>query len=111
MVWFNQAHAFHAASLDPSVREALLAEKTEEEFPRNACYGDGTRIDDSVIEEIRQAYKTAAVTFDWQSGDILMIENMLVAHGRAPFTGARRILVAMSGAINGNDVEATGKYD
>ncbi|HEU0253471.1 MAG TPA: amino acid adenylation domain-containing protein, partial [Pyrinomonadaceae bacterium] len=35
-VWFNQAHAFHASTLDAAIREFLLSEKTEDEFPRNA---------------------------------------------------------------------------
>jgi alpha-ketoglutarate-dependent taurine dioxygenase len=102
VVWFNQAHAFHVSSLEPSVRESLLAERREEDLPRNAYYGDGSRIEDSVIEEIREAYNTSAVTFDWQPGDVLAVENMLVAHGRAPFAGARKVLVAMSGLINGS---------
>jgi alpha-ketoglutarate-dependent taurine dioxygenase len=105
VVWFNQAHAFHASSLDPAVRESLLAEKRKQDLPRNAYYGDGTPIEDSVIAEILEAYRTAAVTFEWRRGDLLVAENMLVAHGRAPFSGARKVLVAMSGLINGKDVE------
>jgi alpha-ketoglutarate-dependent taurine dioxygenase len=105
IVWFNQAHAFHSSSLEPAVRESLLAEKRDQDLPRNAYYGDGTPIEDSVIAEILEAYRTAAVTFDWQRGDLLVAENMLVAHGRAPFSGARKVLVAMSGLINSKDVE------
>jgi hypothetical protein len=37
-----------------------------------------------------------AVKFLWQVGDIYMLDNMLVSHSRAPFTGARKILVAMA---------------
>ncbi|CAM5231048.1 hypothetical protein SANTM175S_04757 [Streptomyces antimycoticus] len=33
---------------------------------------------------------------DWHTGDLLLIDNMLVAHGRRPYTGTRRVLVAMS---------------
>ena len=38
----------------------------------------------------------SAVDVDWRRGDLLLIDNMLVAHGRRPFTGSRRVLVAMS---------------
>lgn len=103
-VWFNQAHAFHAASLDPVVREALLAEMDEEDLPRQAYYGDGSAIEDSVIAEICEAYARASVIFQWQKGDLLLLENMLTAHGRTPFAGLRQILVAMSELVSGKDV-------
>jgi len=103
-VWFNQAHAFHPACLFPSVREALRAEMEEEDFPRYACYGDGSPIEDWVITEIRETYMRAACLFQWQKGDLLLLENMLTAHGRAPFTGPRQILVAMSGLVNNQDL-------
>jgi alpha-ketoglutarate-dependent taurine dioxygenase len=95
-VWFNQAHAFHVATLDPALRQFLLDEMGEEEIPRNAYYGDGSRIEDTVIEEIREAYRQVADTFTWQTGDVLILDNITVAHGRAPFTGARKVLVAMA---------------
>jgi alpha-ketoglutarate-dependent taurine dioxygenase len=34
--------------------------------------------------------------FPWQAGDIMVINNVLLAHGREPFTGTRRILFAMT---------------
>jgi alpha-ketoglutarate-dependent taurine dioxygenase len=95
-VWFNHAHMFHVSNLEPSVRESLLAEFTEDELPRNAFYGDGTPIESSVLEEIREVYRQASVAFDWQKGDILMLDNFLASHGREPFEGPRKILVAMA---------------
>jgi alpha-ketoglutarate-dependent taurine dioxygenase len=96
MVWFNQAHLFHVSNLEPQVREALLAAVNEEDLPRNVCYGDGTPIEASALDEIRAVYDELAVRFPWKTGDILMADNMLVAHGRTPFKGPRRVLVAMA---------------
>jgi amino acid adenylation domain-containing protein len=98
-LWFNQAHAFHASSLQPEVRQSLLQQMDESDLPRNAFYGDGSPIEDSVIGEIHEAYRRASVSFTWEKGDILMLDNMLVAHGRAPFAGPRKILVAMTGLL------------
>ena len=95
-LWFNQAHAFHVSTLESAVREALLSEMRAEEIPRNAFYGDGSTIETPVIDEIREVYREASVRFPWQRGDILMLDNLLVAHGREPFSGKRQIMVAMS---------------
>ena len=97
-VWFNQAHLFHVAGLDAPVRESLLDLFAEEDLPSNAYFGDGSRIDDSIIDEIRECFREVAVTFPWQARDLLMLDNMFVAHGRKPYAGARRILVAMADA-------------
>lgn len=95
-VWFNQAHLFHVSSLQPEVRESLLSMFREEDLPRNAFYGDGSKIETSVLEEINEIYQQETVTFSWQEGDILMLDNMLVAHGRKPFIGSRKVLVGMA---------------
>jgi hypothetical protein len=95
-VWFNQAHLFHVSSLETTVRETLLALAGEEDLPRNAYYGDGTPIEPSVLDEIREIYRREAVVFPWHEGDVLMLDNMLAAHGRRPFSGLRKIFVGMA---------------
>jgi len=95
-VWFNQAHLFHVSALEAQVREALLAIVEEEDLPRHVFYGDGAPIEDAVLDEIRAVYDSVTVRFPWQQGDVLMLDNMLAAHGRAPFKGARRVVVAMA---------------
>ncbi len=95
-IWFNHAHMFHTSNLEPHVRDSLLAEFQEDELPRNAFYGDGSSIESSVLEEIREVYRQASVVFPWQKGDILMLDNFLASHGRRPFVGPRKILVGMA---------------
>jgi len=92
-VWFNQAHLFHVSSLESQVRDSLLS--LDGEPPRNAYYGDGTRIEESVLEQIREVYEREAVVFRWQKQDVLLLDNMLAAHGRRPFRGSRKIVVGM----------------
>ena len=95
-VWFNQAHLFHVSGLKPKVREFLLSNFDELDLPRNAYYGDGSAIETSVLDEIREIYHQEAITFSWQKGDILMLDNMLTAHGRMPFSGSRKVVVGMA---------------
>jgi alpha-ketoglutarate-dependent taurine dioxygenase len=104
MVWFNHAHMFHISNVEPSVRAALLAEFKDEDLPRNAYYGDGSPIETSVLDEIRALYEESAVTFPWQQGDIMMLDNFLATHGREPFGGPRRIVVAMAELYTNQDI-------
>jgi alpha-ketoglutarate-dependent taurine dioxygenase len=90
-VWFNQAHLFHKASLDDRLRP-LTRQFTNWRLPRNAFFGDGTPIPDEAIREILAAYDEAELSFDWQPGDYLMLDNLLAGHARTSFEGAQRLI-------------------
>ncbi|CAM5721583.1 TauD/TfdA family dioxygenase OS=Streptomyces alboniger OX=132473 GN=CP975_33860 PE=4 SV=1 [Streptomyces alboniger] len=68
----------------------------EENLPSQTYYGDGEPIPDDVMDHLRACYRTASTRFDYRADDVLVIDNMLVSHGREPFTGPRRIAVAMA---------------
>jgi alpha-ketoglutarate-dependent taurine dioxygenase len=95
-IWFNHAHMFHLSNLPTEIRDALLSEFKEDEIPRNAFYGDGSAIETSILDEIRDLYQRNAAVFSWQKADVLMLDNFLASHGREPFIGPRKILVAMA---------------
>jgi alpha-ketoglutarate-dependent taurine dioxygenase len=95
-VWFNHALFFHVSSLEPGIREALLEEFGEYDLPSNTFYGDGSPIEPDVLDEIRDAYRQETVSFPWRAGDVLVMDNMLAAHSRAPYAGTRRVLVGMA---------------
>ncbi len=97
-VWFNQAHLFHVSALAAPVREALLSTVGEDGLPRASYYGDGSPIADADIAEINAVYAQAAVDVEWRERDLLLVDNHALAHGRRPFTGSRRVVVAMSGS-------------
>lgn len=105
-VWFNHAVFFHVSTLEPTIREALLAEFLEEDLPHNTYYGDGSPIGPTVLEAIRQVYHQETVVFPWQSGDVLLLDNMLTAHGRRPFSGARKVVAGMAGPFNAKDLKS-----
>jgi alpha-ketoglutarate-dependent taurine dioxygenase len=95
-LWFNHAHLFHISNMDSSLAASLLNSFGEEGLPRNAYYGDGKPIEPEVLEHIREAYAAEMTVFNWQRGDILILDNFNTVHGREPFSGSRRILVAMT---------------
>ncbi|HEX7956622.1 MAG TPA: TauD/TfdA family dioxygenase [Pyrinomonadaceae bacterium] len=95
-VWFNHAAFFHISAREEAVREALLSSFKEEDLPYNTFYGDGSPIEPAVVAEIREAYRQEKVVFPWQPGDVLLLDNMSVAHAREPYQGERHVVVAMT---------------
>jgi alpha-ketoglutarate-dependent taurine dioxygenase len=100
--WFNHLNIYNVATLDAEVQKSLLTMFREEDLPFNTYYGDGSKIAPSVLTEIREAYTRAIVAFPWQLGDVLMLDNMFVAHGRKPYQGSRKIVVAMGDLFSGH---------
>lgn len=95
-VWFNQAHLFHISALGTHEQDLLVDTLGAENVPRNAFYGDGSPIEADVLAHIRDAYAQERTAFAWKRGDILLLDNLLFAHGRNPFSGNRKIVVAMA---------------
>jgi alpha-ketoglutarate-dependent taurine dioxygenase len=91
-VWFNHAYFFNAHTLDASVHQSLAY---GEGLPFNTYYGDGSPIEPDVIGEVGEAYEKAKKVFAWQKGDVLLLDNMLMAHGRNAYEGQRKVFVAM----------------
>ncbi|WP_447035924.1 TauD/TfdA family dioxygenase [Streptomyces sp. DSM 118878] len=95
-VWFNQADQWHASGLGDQTAAALAQIMPEEEMPQSVTFADGTPIPAEYIAQIQERGLASAVDVDWRVGDLLLIDNVLVGHGRRPFEGPRRVLVAMS---------------
>lgn len=100
-LWFNQAHLFHPSSFKHSGRENILSVFGKGRLPRNVLFGDGETISDDMFVEIRAALSKSQIAFDWQQGDLLLLDNMLYAHGRNSFKGDRKVLTGMSGEVDG----------
>jgi hypothetical protein len=99
-VWFNHGAFFHHTSLAPALRRALEAEYGIEGLPYNTCYGDGRPIEPEVADHLRAAYAAERVIFPWRDGDVMLLDNMSVAHAREPYTGPREVVVAMTDAVD-----------
>jgi alpha-ketoglutarate-dependent taurine dioxygenase len=101
MSFFNQVQLHHVHCLDPEVRESLLAIFVPEDMPRQVYYGDGSAIEDSVMDHVGEIYEKHAVRFQWKEGDMITLDNMLTAHARDPYTGPRKIIVALGDMVYG----------
>jgi alpha-ketoglutarate-dependent taurine dioxygenase len=93
--WFNQAQHWHTWCLDEATRSALESLLGKEGMPRQCLYGDGTPIPDEVMAQILQVYQELELSLPWRPGDVMVLDNILMAHGRNPLSGPRKLLVAM----------------
>jgi alpha-ketoglutarate-dependent taurine dioxygenase len=93
--WFNHAAFFHRSTLAESIDAMLHNIVADEDLPADTFYGDGQPIEPDVIAGIRDAYRCETVRFAWEVGDVLLIDNLITAHGRDPFVGRRVVHVAM----------------
>jgi alpha-ketoglutarate-dependent taurine dioxygenase len=103
-VWYNQAHLFSPIGVLKRARddgrndmvhrlEAALA--TAPHLLDRTFHGDGTPVADADIVHIYDVLAEEAVPLAWQPGDVLLLDNVLTAHGRRVYTGDRRILTAL----------------
>jgi alpha-ketoglutarate-dependent taurine dioxygenase len=53
-------------------------------------------IESEMLAHIRRVLQSETIPHRWQVGDILVLDNILSAHERMPFTGARKIILAMT---------------
>jgi alpha-ketoglutarate-dependent taurine dioxygenase len=95
-VFFNQILLHHPACLDPEIREAFDYIHESGDIPRDVRLGDDSEIFDSWVEVILAAQVQTASVFPWQRGDVVIADNLSVAHARMPYQGERRHHVMLS---------------
>ena len=97
-LWFNHVSTFLITPKSAGLLRYLLyrlAYINPLKRPVHATLGNGAPITLSQLNTINEAIEKSTVMFPWKRGDLLLIDNFQVTHGRMPFNGERRILVAM----------------
>jgi pimeloyl-ACP methyl ester carboxylesterase/alpha-ketoglutarate-dependent taurine dioxygenase len=115
-VWFNHTQVFHLSAVpgeyrriaarQGQLRYAALAGVAEaavslrrratadEDQAMHATHADGSPIAEGDMEAVRDAIWKNMVFFKWRRGDVLVIDNDSVSHGRMPYAGPRKVAVA-----------------
>jgi alpha-ketoglutarate-dependent taurine dioxygenase len=97
-LWFNHVATFLSSPHSTGWAKWMLYQMAYPNAlrrPFHAALGDGTPITHSQIDAIRAAIERSTFRFRWRRGDFLLVDNFLMTHGRMPFLGKRRILVAI----------------
>jgi alpha-ketoglutarate-dependent taurine dioxygenase len=116
--WHNQAQLFHpqgpaleyehiaayqrtlrASAVELVVKAASVFRRwstPQDHYDLNVSYGDGTPISRQELQQMVDTIWRNLACFRWMPGDLLVLDNFSVSHGRLPFRGARRILVALT---------------
>jgi alpha-ketoglutarate-dependent taurine dioxygenase len=103
-VWYNQVHRFSPIGMLKRARDDGLdemannLEKALAESPQlldRMFHGDGTPVADDDVAHIYDVLAEEAVALEWQRGDLIILDNILVAHGRRVYSGDRLVLTAL----------------
>ena len=54
-------------------------------------FGDGSPIDDADVAAAVELAEAVSVDVPWRAGDVALLDNRAVMHGRRPFEGERRV--------------------
>ena len=84
--WFNQMIVYHSG------------QSSNLEMPPHASYdvvfGDGSPLPTDVVERCRRIHDENSVDIPWQEGDMMIVDNLCVMHGRRAYKAPRKILVS-----------------
>ena len=65
------------------------------EGTRSVTYGDGSAFDDADVQSAVEIAYDLVFDLPWESGDVALIDNYQVMHGRRPFSGQRSVLASL----------------
>lgn len=58
-------------------------------------FGDGTPLDREAVMTAVQLAEELAFDVPWKAGDVALVDNLVVMHGRRTFTGTRKVLASL----------------
>lgn len=96
--WFNQISFLSEWSLEPDVRDYLISALGADGLSFNTAWGDGEPFPAKLISQINAVYDRAALREPWNAGDLMLVDNIRMAHSREPFDGSREIVTGLGDA-------------
>ncbi|MFF2146446.1 amino acid adenylation domain-containing protein [Kitasatospora sp. NPDC058190] len=97
--WFNQIAFLNEWTLDPMIREYLKFEFGDDGLPFNTRDGEGFELDEDTVLGINGVYEKHTLREPWRAGDLMIVDNLRMAHSREPFEGDREIAVVLGDPV------------
>jgi amino acid adenylation domain-containing protein len=97
--WFNQIAFLNEMTLDPVIRDYLIDLYGPTGLPFNTTYADGSPVTAATVDKINEVYDAVALGEPWQAGDVMVVDNIRMAHNREPYSGAREIVVVFGDSV------------
>lgn len=96
-VWFNQIATLHAnprshGHFASSIRRLY---PPGSQFPTTVTWGDGSDITEAELNPVYEALDTLTVATPWEKDDVMLVDNISIAHGRNIYSGDREVELAM----------------
>ena len=105
--WFNQIAFLNERTIDPEVREYLVDLYGEDGLPFTTRFGNGDPVGEDIVELLNETYEAHTRREPWQSGDLLLVDNVRAAHSREPYEGAREVLAGLADPVHLADCSPT----
>ncbi|HET9257996.1 MAG TPA: TauD/TfdA family dioxygenase [Pseudonocardiaceae bacterium] len=105
--WFNQIAFLNEWTIDPEVREFLVDVYGADGLPFNTRFGNGDEVTEDIVQLLNQTYEANTAREPWQSGDLLLVDNVRTAHSRESYEGPREVLVGMADPVRLTDCSPT----
>ncbi|KWI58457.1 TauD/TfdA family dioxygenase [Burkholderia ubonensis] len=93
-LWFNQVTELNASYWRS--HPLFPSDWDEARYPATTTYGDGEPIDPELVTELRAALWRTSRAVAMRPGDVLVLDNIYVQHGRFAFSGPRLHLVSLT---------------
>jgi alpha-ketoglutarate-dependent taurine dioxygenase len=94
--WVNDVAFLSRWSVEPAERRLLMSAFGERGLPFDTASGDGARLAEADYDAILDAYGQETVRLGWRAGDVVVLDNLLTAHGREPYAGGWDVVASIS---------------
>jgi alpha-ketoglutarate-dependent taurine dioxygenase len=94
-VHFHPDDYAQAANVPEEARRELATLKARQRIPTGFMLGDGSVLTPEERSELARRLDALETYWPWQAGDLMIVDNLLVAHGRNPYEGTRDVQVAL----------------